>query len=137
MYAVCHILAQCFIKDSASPFASGSSALEVGLCSIPAHWKYCCNRWYSPPLNGGPLSDVRVLQYPWRENIESNASMFASALVLFTGSTSGNRLNLPITTKRYLPSGVGPQWSVARSFQTSLGGTDGVSGSLCFVSVDA
>ena len=87
--AVCQIFLQCFMKASASPLASGSSALFVGWWCIPAHLKYACSLWLSLPLNGGPPSVLSDSQNPCRANMLSNASMFESAPVEFTIATSG------------------------------------------------
>ena len=109
--AVWYIFVRCFINASARPLASGSSALTVVLCVMPAHLKYCCSVWFSLPLNGGPPSDFSLLQNPCLANISSSAGMLASADVLLTTATSGYLENSSITTRRCFPSGRGPQWS--------------------------
>ena len=106
---VCHIFCTCFMKDSASPLDSGSSALVVTLWCIPAQRKYCCSSCESFPLNGGPPSVLMRLQNPCLAKMSSKASIFASDEVLLTTAISGYFDNSSITTRTCFPSGVGPQ----------------------------
>ena len=73
------------------------------------------------PLNGWPLSIFRTSAIPWREKIASNLGRTALAETVVSTSTSGNRLNASITTRRYSPVGKGPRKSVATSFQGGEG----------------
>ena len=75
----------------------------------------------SAPLNGGPLSLFKTSGMPWRENMASNFGRTAFAETVVSTSTSGNRLNSSIITRRYSPVGKGPQKSVATSFQGAHG----------------
>ena len=93
-------------------------------------------------LEGQILAEVQeVMSIEWRstvaasdENMWSSFGITARALVVRTNSTSNHRECLHMTTRRYSPVLIGPQKSMATSFQGSLDNGDICSGSCSFAS---
>lgn len=94
-------------------------------------------------LEGQLLAEVQeVMSIEWRstvtasdENMRSSFGVTARALVVLTNSTSNHRECLHKTTRRYSPVLIGPQKSMATSFQGSLDNGDICSGSRSFAGV--
>ena len=68
-----------------------------------------CSGWLGLVLKGGPESVSRTLGGLCHVKMLSNALILSSAEVPFTTSTSAYLVSGSMTTKMYLPHGLGPQ----------------------------
>ena len=135
MSAVSKAFLHSFINTSAKPFASGSPADFTGLCSMTAHLKYLSKRWFSLPLNGGPLSVFRRWKHPCLAKMLLMLQCFLLHLCYWLLQFQDIwRVHLQLLEIIiHLP--LVPSGSAERFFHCFSGGVDGFKRSLCFFAV--